>query len=65
MNTFWNNIFQFLRFFLSVLIGFFLTTFSAFFESLNNPKQSIITIIVISLGTLVLLQTLKLMLALN
>ena len=65
MNTFWNNIFQFLRFFLSVLIGFFLTTFSSFFESLNNPKQSIITIIAISFGTLVLLQTLKLMLGLN
>lgn len=63
MHNFWENILGFLRFFISVLIGFFLTTFSPFFELFKNPIQQITAITITLLMSIILLQTLKLMLA--
>lgn len=65
MYIFWDNIAKFPRFFISVLMGFFLTTFKPFFELLRHEKSRLILIITLSLFTTILLQVLKLMLALN
>nr|YP_010619542.1 hypothetical protein PN189_pgp028 [Xiphosiphonia pinnulata]WAX03555.1 hypothetical protein [Xiphosiphonia pinnulata] len=49
MSNFWVNLYKFPRFLISVLIGFFLTTFQPIFKLLKNRKDKIllITIIVI------------------
>nr|YP_007878191.1 conserved hypothetical plastid protein [Calliarthron tuberculosum]AGA63802.1 conserved hypothetical plastid protein [Calliarthron tuberculosum] len=65
MYIFWNNISKFPRFFISVLMGFFLTIFNPFFELLRNPKQGFLFIIIISMTSITIWQILKLMLALN
>lgn len=65
MYIFWDNISKFPRFFFSVLMGFFLTTFNPFFELLRDEKSRLILIITLSFFTTILLQVLKLMLALN
>nr|YP_010728735.1 hypothetical protein P6G74_pgp169 [Phymatolithon calcareum]WEA76922.1 hypothetical protein [Phymatolithon calcareum] len=65
MYIFWDNISKFPRFFISVLMGFFLTTFNPFFELLRDEKSRLILIIALSFFTTILLQILKLMLALN
>jgi len=65
MHIFWNNIFKFPKFFLSVLLGFFLTIFNSIFELLRSPKQSIIVMFLLSTLFIVLMQILKLMLGLN
>nr|YP_009732521.1 hypothetical protein [Gracilaria textorii]QHS71020.1 hypothetical protein [Gracilaria textorii] len=62
MTKFWNNISQFLRFFFSVIIGFFLTTFHTIFELLKEENKrltiSIIIIVFISIITIILRQML-------
>nr|YP_010619932.1 hypothetical protein PNW48_pgp026 [Symphyocladia marchantioides]WAX03945.1 hypothetical protein [Symphyocladia marchantioides] len=49
MSNFWINLYKFPRFLISVLIGFFLTTFQPIFKLLKNKKERIVfmTIIVI------------------
>nr|YP_010851099.1 hypothetical protein Ycf33 [Aphanocladia stichidiosa]WGH14057.1 hypothetical protein Ycf33 [Aphanocladia stichidiosa] len=52
MSNFWVNLYKFPRFLISVLIGFFLTTFQPIFKLLKNKKDklliiSIITIIIV------------------
>nr|YP_009399793.1 hypothetical protein [Digenea simplex]ARW69612.1 hypothetical protein [Digenea simplex] len=51
MSDFWGNLYKFPRFLISVLIGFFLTTFQPVFKLLKNKKNGIIiafiTIIII------------------
>lgn len=41
MLTFWENLYKFPRFFTSVLIGFFLTTFRPIFQQLKGKKKKI------------------------
>nr|YP_009944667.1 hypothetical protein [Osmundea sinicola]QFR99961.1 hypothetical protein [Osmundea sinicola] len=41
MSSFWQNLDKFPRFLISVLIGFFLTTFRVFFKQLKNKKNKI------------------------
>ena len=65
MNTFWNNILKFPRFFISVLMGFFLTIFKPIFESLRSPHKSLILLTILSALFVCIIQILKLMLALN
>nr|YP_010471044.1 hypothetical protein Ycf33 [Synarthrophyton patena]UVF62873.1 hypothetical protein Ycf33 [Synarthrophyton patena] len=65
MYIFWDNILKFPRFLISVLIGFFLTTFKPFFELLRDKKNRIILIITISFSCTLFLKILKLMLGLN
>ena len=47
MSEFWQNLYKFPRFLISVLIGFFLTTLEPIFKQLKNKKRKI-TIIVIT-----------------
>nr|YP_009541687.1 hypothetical protein [Synarthrophyton chejuense]AYR05696.1 hypothetical protein [Synarthrophyton chejuense] len=65
MNIFWDNILKFPRFFISVLMGFFLTTFNPFFELLRHKKNRFIYILSISFFIIAFSRILKLMLALN
>nr|WMP11915.1 Ycf33 [Laurencia australis]WMP12127.1 Ycf33 [Laurencia australis] len=58
MSSFWENLDKFPRFLISVLIGFFLTTFKAFFKQLKSTKSKIsliliITIIIITTHTII------------
>lgn len=65
MYTFGDNIFKFPRFFISVLLGFFLTVFDYFIKLLKKPKQSLLFITLISFTSICLIQVLKLMMAIN
>jgi len=65
MYIFWNNVIKFPRFFISVLLGFILTTFNTIIKLLNNPKKNLVAIIIISFLYTLLIKTLKLMLAIN
>nr|ARW60277.1 hypothetical protein [Laurencieae sp.] len=46
MSSFWQNLHKFPRFLISVLIGFFLTTFRSIFKQLKNKKSRIGLIII-------------------
>lgn len=65
MYIFWDNILKFPKFFVSVLIGFFLTILNPFFELFKDPMQQIKMIAIILLALTILLQTLRLMLVLS
>ena len=65
MYIFWHNVFKFPKFFISTLLGFFLTISSSLFKLLKRPKHSLILIITVSIFSTLLLQILKLMLALD
>lgn len=41
MNNFWNNVYRFPRFFVSVIIGFFLVTFRPLYKKLKQQKNII------------------------
>lgn len=41
MNNFWNNVYRFPRFFISVIIGFFLVTFRPIYHKLKKQKNII------------------------
>nr|YP_009398550.1 hypothetical protein [Lophocladia kuetzingii]ARW67736.1 hypothetical protein [Lophocladia kuetzingii] len=51
MSNFWNNIYKFPRFLISIMIGFFLITFQPIFKLLKKKKNlitfSIILIIIV------------------
>nr|YP_009498031.1 Ycf33 [Gracilaria changii]ART65294.1 Ycf33 [Gracilaria changii] len=47
MNKFWYNINKFLRFIISVIAGFFLTTFYTIFELLKQKNKRLTTSIII------------------
>nr|YP_009398329.1 hypothetical protein [Thaumatella adunca]ARW67515.1 hypothetical protein [Thaumatella adunca] len=49
MSNFWVNLYKFPRFLISVLIGFFLTTFQPVFKLLKNKKRKILFIILIAI----------------
>ena len=65
MYIFWENISKFPRFLISVLIGFFLTIVSPFFELFKNSTNKNKAIIIVVIITISLLRVLKLMLGLN
>lgn len=65
MHIFWDNVFKFFQFFISVLLGFFLTTTNSLFELLREPKQSLIAIVALGIFLIILISILKLMLGLN
>nr|YP_009243985.1 hypothetical protein Sdur_195 [Sporolithon durum]AMK96227.1 hypothetical protein Sdur_195 [Sporolithon durum] len=65
MYFFWNNITKLPRFFISVLIGFFLTTLNPFFGLLRNNKNNIIIPILMISFIIILVYILKLMLGIN
>lgn len=49
MTDFWTNLYKFPRFLISVLIGFFLTTFKPIFKLLEK-KENIIIIVIITIS---------------
>nr|CRF40194.1 Hypothetical protein ycf33 [Laurencia snackeyi] len=58
MSSFWENLDKFPRFLISVLIGFFLTTFKTFFKQLKSTKSKIsliitLTIIIVTTYTII------------
>nr|YP_010951827.1 Ycf33 [Laurencia elata]WMP12766.1 Ycf33 [Laurencia elata] len=58
MSSFWENLDKFPRFLISVLVGFFLTTFKTFFKQLRSTKSTIslmviLTIIIITTYTII------------
>lgn len=65
MKNFWNNISKLPRFFISVFMGFFLTTIYPVFELLKDKKKRFITIVLSFLLFISLYITLKLMLEIN
>lgn len=65
MSIFWSNIFKFFQFFISIVLGFFLTTLNSLFELLRGPKQSLVIIAATGILFIGLKAILKLMLALN
>nr|AYR06200.1 hypothetical protein [Renouxia sp.] len=65
MYTFWHNIIKFTKFFISVIIGFFLITFNSLFRLLRQPKNRIIVMIFIIGLTVSSYKILKLMLGVN
>nr|AYR06403.1 hypothetical protein [Rhodogorgon sp.] len=65
MHTLGDNIIKFTKFFIAVLIGFFLITFNPIFRLLKQPKNRlIITILILGLAVS-LYQILRLMLGTN
>nr|YP_010619348.1 hypothetical protein PNY92_pgp027 [Amplisiphonia pacifica]WAX03361.1 hypothetical protein [Amplisiphonia pacifica] len=53
MSNFWVNLYKFPRFLISVLIGFFLTTFQPIFKLLKNKKDRILlTTVIITITVL-------------
>lgn len=49
MNNFWNNIYKFPRFLISVFIGFFLITLKPIFKLLKEEKNQISALIIINI----------------
>nr|WOA02417.1 hypothetical protein [Gloiopeltis furcata] len=62
MHTFWNNINKYPRFFISIIIGFFLTTFRPIFELLGSEKNKILIGTIIIGLMFIILQILESML---
>nr|YP_009298057.1 hypothetical protein Plocam_159 [Plocamium cartilagineum]AOM67995.1 hypothetical protein Plocam_159 [Plocamium cartilagineum] len=65
MKNFWDNISKLPRFFLSVFVGFFLTTIYPIFELLKDKNKRFLTTILSLLLLASLYITLKLMLEIN
>nr|YP_010850703.1 hypothetical protein Ycf33 [Lophurella hookeriana]WGH13464.1 hypothetical protein Ycf33 [Lophurella hookeriana] len=49
MSDFWVNLYKFPRFLISVLMGFFLTTFQPVFKLLKNRKDKLLVIATITI----------------
>nr|YP_009397518.1 hypothetical protein [Dasyclonium flaccidum]ARW66704.1 hypothetical protein [Dasyclonium flaccidum] len=47
MSNFWGNLYKFPRFLITVIIGFFLTTFKPIFKLLKSKKRKILFILII------------------
>jgi ABC-type uncharacterized transport system permease subunit len=58
----WDYTNKFIRFFISVVIGFFLTTIYPIFKLLNNKKTKLIIILLLILGISFFYTIIKLML---
>nr|YP_009732056.1 hypothetical protein [Gracilaria edulis]QHS70615.1 hypothetical protein [Gracilaria edulis] len=65
MKKFWDNINKFPKFLLSVIIGFFLTTFQEIFESLKKKNRRQIIIVTIITLTSTITFILRQMLGIN
>nr|ARW65051.1 hypothetical protein [Polysiphonia sertularioides] len=59
MSNFWINLYKFPRFLISVLIGFFLTTFKPVFKLLNNKRIMIIFLITLTFIVIVFYKILR------
>nr|YP_009391930.1 hypothetical protein [Acrosorium ciliolatum]ARW60074.1 hypothetical protein [Acrosorium ciliolatum] len=59
MHNFWENLHKFPRFLITVLIGFFLTTFEPIFKLLTNKKKKIIFFNLIITGITILYLIIK------
>nr|YP_009296114.1 hypothetical protein Schiz_166 [Schizymenia dubyi]AOM65049.1 hypothetical protein Schiz_166 [Schizymenia dubyi] len=64
MYIFWDNVSKFPKFLLSVMLGFFLTTFRGIFRLLTDKKNIFFIILIFTLVSIIY-SILKLMLALN
>nr|YP_009392132.1 hypothetical protein [Periphykon beckeri]ARW60480.1 hypothetical protein [Periphykon beckeri] len=49
MSSFWTNLYKFPRFLITVLIGFFLTTFKPIFKLLKNKRSRVLIATVLSI----------------
>nr|WGH13068.1 hypothetical protein Ycf33 [Echinothamnion sp.] len=49
MSNFWVNLYKFPRFLISVLIGFFLTTFQPIFKLLKNKRDILLLVILLTI----------------
>nr|YP_010850505.1 hypothetical protein Ycf33 [Lophurella caespitosa]WGH13265.1 hypothetical protein Ycf33 [Lophurella caespitosa] len=49
MSNFWVNLYKFPRFLISVIIGFFLTTFQPVFKLLKTKKSKLLVITTITI----------------
>lgn len=65
MNNLLDNIYKFPRFLISIILGFFLTTFQPIFKLLKNKKINKFIIIVIVIILTSIYVTLRLMLSIN
>nr|QCI07471.1 hypothetical protein [Leiomenia cribrosa] len=62
MNTLWKNIIKFPTFAISIITGFFLTTFYPIFKLLKQKKNRVLLTIIIILIIWIIYKTLSLML---
>lgn len=65
MNSFWKNINKYPRFLISIIAGFFLTTFQPIFELLKDPKKGFLLTVFSGMIIAMITLILKLMLGLN
>nr|YP_010986316.1 hypothetical protein UYL67_pgp104 [Pachymeniopsis lanceolata]WOL37234.1 hypothetical protein [Pachymeniopsis lanceolata] len=65
MNSFWKNITKYPKFLISIITGFFLTTFYPIFKLLTTNKNRFLFIIILNLILIVLYYTVRLMLDVN
>nr|YP_009393388.1 hypothetical protein [Symphyocladiella dendroidea]ARW61950.1 hypothetical protein [Symphyocladiella dendroidea] len=61
MSNFWVNLYKFPRFLISVLIGFFLTTFQPIFKLLKNKKDKMLFIVIITTITVLCYRIIQIM----
>nr|ARW68783.1 hypothetical protein [Palisada sp.] len=59
MSGFWQNLYKFPRFLISVLAGFFLTTFSSIFKQLKTTKSKISLITIITIMIIIMYTIIK------
>jgi uncharacterized protein YebE (UPF0316 family) len=65
MNNFWNNIYRFPTFFISVVVGFFLVSIRPILQSLKNKKYIAQIIIIFNVIIYITYIILKKMLDIN
>lgn len=65
MHKFWENIIRFPSFFISILLGFYLTTFNSIFRLLKFNTTTFIFVVLTLAITVIINNTLRLMLGLN
>nr|QCI05070.1 hypothetical protein [Callithamnion tetricum] len=65
MNNLLDNIYKFPRFLISIILGFFLTTFQPIFKLLKNKKTNTLILTVILIILTSIYTTIKLMLSIN
>nr|YP_009237834.1 Ycf33 [Gracilariopsis lemaneiformis]YP_009294762.1 hypothetical protein Gch_163 [Gracilariopsis chorda]AJO68403.1 hypothetical protein [Gracilariopsis lemaneiformis]AML79947.1 Ycf33 [Gracilariopsis lemaneiformis]AOM67022.1 hypothetical protein Gch_163 [Gracilariopsis chorda] len=65
MTNFWDNIRRFPSFLLSVITGFFLTTFYPIFELLKVKNKRLIIVTIILIFIMIILNILRYMLSIN
>nr|WGH12870.1 hypothetical protein Ycf33 [Echinothamnion sp.] len=59
MSNFWVNLYKFPRFLISVLMGFFLTTFQPVFKLLKNKKDKLLFITILTIIVILFYKTIQ------